>query len=160
AGLETEFTISGPRQPIPTPSEKTAAPAAESTADRDSGGLRALSLAPSGTQMDLSALDLGLAPVLPSCVTYSNCYWNLLGNGNIPAGVNFLGTVAGELDPLEFRVNNNRAMLYTFSAANTAPNITGGFLGNVVTGLGGTIAGGGQLGSVNRIDAPFGTVSG
>jgi hypothetical protein len=96
----------------------------------------------------------------PSCTTYSNCYWNLLGNGNITAGVNFLGTVAGELDPLEFRVNNNRSLLHTFTGAGTSPNITGGYKGNLISGTGGTIGGGGQLSGIHRVQASWGTVGG
>jgi hypothetical protein len=95
-----------------------------------------------------------------SCFDYTNCYWSLFGNGNITAGVNFLGTVAGELDPLEFRVNNNRAMLYVFTGADTSPNLIGGFKHNIVNGVGGTIGGGGQASAVHVVNADWGTIGG
>ncbi len=113
-----------------------------------------------GVMVNTTGGSILIAAAPPNCNTYSNCYWNLLGNGNITAGVNFLGTVAGELDPLEFRVNNNRSLLHVFTAANTSPNIIGGYRGNVVTGTGGTIGGGGQLTGINRVSANYGTVGG
>jgi hypothetical protein len=101
-----------------------------------------------------------LAPLV-NCNTYSNCYWNLLGNGNLTAGVNFLGTIAGELDPLEFRVNNHRSLLHVFTGAATAPNLIGGYQGNrIVTGAGSTISGGGELAGINQILGSYGTVAG
>ncbi len=109
-------------------------------------------------RINQNQIVLAVAP--PNCNTYSNCYWNLLGNGNLTAGVNYLGTIAGELAPLEFRVNNNRSLLHTFTAANTSPNILGGYRDNVVTGTGGTISGGGQAAGINHVSANWGTVSG
>ena len=113
-----------------------------------------------GVLVNTTGNSIVIAAVPPNCFTYTNCYWNLLGNGNITAGVNFLGTVAGELDPLEFRVNNNRSLLHVFTGANTSPNIIGGFRNNVVTGTGGTIGGGGQQTGINRVSANYGTVGG
>jgi len=97
---------------------------------------------------------------LPSCLTYSNCYWNLLGNGNITAGVNFLGTIAGELDPLEFRVNNNHSLRHVFTSPTTAPNLIGGYRFNSVSGTGGTISGGGRQTGVHQVSADWGTIGG
>jgi hypothetical protein len=110
-----------------------------------------LLLTPVGNELRLAALR--------SCGDYTNCYWCLFGNGNVTAGVNFLGTVAGELDPLEVRVNNNRA-LHILPAAT--PNLVGGFSGNAVaTGITGAhIGGGGEPGSVNVVSANYGTVGG
>ena len=98
--------------------------------------------------------------LLPNCLTYSNCYWNLLGNGNITPGVNFLGTVAGETAPLEIRVNNTTTMRYLSSSST--PNIVGGFGGNSVGAsvIGATLGGGGQGGQVNSIASDFGTIAG
>ena len=94
------------------------------------------------------------------CITYSNCYWNLRGNGNITAGTHFLGTVAGETAPLEFRVQNNRSLLHDFTGANTSPNIIGGFRNNTVSGTGATISGGGQNTGINQALASWATVGG
>ena len=76
------------------------------------------------------------------CNTFSNCYWSLLGNGNITPGVNFLGTVAGELDPLEFRVNNQRAL--RLEPAPNVVNVIAGHVNNTVLSgyYGGAIGGG------------------
>ena len=95
-----------------------------------------------------------------SCLTYSNCYWSLRGNGNLTAGTHYLGTVAGETAPLEFRVQNNRSLLHEFTGANTAPNVIGGFRNNTVSGTGGAISGGGQLTGINQVLANYGTVGG
>lgn len=110
-----------------------------------------LLLTPVGNELRLAALR--------SCGDYTNCYWSLLGNGNVTAGVNFLGTIAGELDPLEVRVNNNRA-LYILPAAT--PNLIGGFSGNVVAGgiTGAHVGGGGEPGSVNVVSANYGIIGG
>lgn len=103
---------------------------------------------------------LVLAPLV-SCFTYTNCYWSLFGNGNVTAGVNFLGTVANELDPLEFRVNNNRSLLHVFTTPTTAPNLIGGYQGNrIFTGVGSTISGGGQLAGINHILGSYNTLAG
>ena len=113
-----------------------------------------------GVTVETTGGSIVIGAALPDCSTYSNCYWNLRGNGNVVAGVNFLGTTAGELAPLEFRVNNNRSLLHTFTGANSSPNISGGYRGNLVTGTGGTIGGGGQLAGINRVQADWGTVGG
>jgi hypothetical protein len=113
-----------------------------------------------GMMVDTKGGSIVITAAPPNCNTYSNCYWNLLGNGNLTAGVNFLGSAAGELAPLEFRVNNNRSLLHTFTGATTSPNITAGYSGNVVTGTGGTIGGGGRLTGINNVQSDWGTVSG
>lgn len=113
-----------------------------------------------GVMVATAGNSIVIAAAPPDCNTYSNCYWNLLGNGNITPGINFLGTTAGELAPLEFRVNNNRSLLHTFTAATTSPNIVGGYKGNIVSGTGGTIGGGGQQSGINRVQANWGTVGG
>lgn len=96
-----------------------------------------------------------------SCFTYTNCYWSLRGNGNITEGTHFLGTVAGELDPLDFRVNNNRSLRHRFTGAGSAPNITGGYRENEISaGVGSTISGGGQLAGINQIFGSYDTLAG
>ena len=102
-----------------------------------------------------------LAPLV-NCRGYTNCFWSLYGNGNLTMlpDDQFLGTVAGEMTPLEFRVNNNRSLLHVFTTPTTAPNLIGGFGGNVVTGTGSVIAGGGKLGGFNDILGNDDTISG
>jgi hypothetical protein len=159
------FTPMTPRQLLaPTPyalHAKTAGGVADDVAVRSINGLRNdfNIVGGEGVMVDTTRGSIVIAAVA-NCHTYSNCYWNLLGNGNLTPGVNFLGTVAGELAPLEFRVNNNRSLLHTFTGANTAPNIAGGYRGNVVSGTGGTISGGGQSTGINRVSANYGTVGG
>lgn len=110
-----------------------------------------LLLTPVGNELRLAASR--------TCSDYTNCYWSLLGNGNVTAGVNYLGTVAGELDPLEFRVNNNRALLVVPAAT---PNLVGGFVGNSISGgvTGTHIGGGGEPGSINAVGANYGAIGG
>lgn len=105
-----------------------------------------------------NTLQLSLVP--QNCFAFSNCYWSLLGNGNITPGVNFLGTVAGETAPLELRVNNTHATRYELSSST--PNIIGGYGGNSVAAgkAGVTIGGGGLIGQANTIAADFATING
>jgi len=109
-----------------------------------------LLLTPLGNELRLSTSR--------SCTDYTNCYWNLLGNGNVTEGVNFLGTTVDVA--LDLRVNSQRAMRYDFTAAGSAPNIIGGYSGNTVSGTGGTIAGGGEAGAVNVVGASWGAIGG
>lgn len=184
-GSGTPFSLLAPRQPIqPAPYALHALDAAGVAR----GAINNDALAPSAVTADKIALgqavkslnglrdDLELAVegalelridghqlvlvAAPDCKTYTNCFWSLFGNGNIVPGVNFLGTIAGELAPLEFRVNNNRSGLHVFTGANTAPNLIGGYRNNNVSGTGGTIGGGGQQSGINLVLADWGTISG
>ena len=70
-----------------------------------------------------------------NCFDYTNCYWSLFGNGNIVPTVNFMGGVAGELDPVEFRVNNTHVMRYEvagYVGSPSTPNIIGGDKNNTI----------------------------
>ena len=132
---------------------------------RSINGLREDLMLAAGEGITLSTMGNAIhiaapGPAVRDCRDYTNCYWNLLGNGNITPGTHFLGTIAGELAPLELRVHGNRAIMFEHTGANTSPNITGGYLGNLVSGVGGTIGGGGQLTGINKVTAAYGTVSG
>ena len=170
-----QFTLLGPRQLLtPAPYALHARQAAsvprgaiDGAAIQDKAVVRSIN----GLQDNFSILGDGLVVEtvadsivirLPTvdCLTYTNCYWSLRGNGNLTAGVQFLGTVAGETAPLEFRVSNNRSLLHEFTGANTSPNIIGGFRNNTVSGTGGTISGGGQQTGINQVQASWGTVGG
>lgn len=93
---------------------------------------------------------------LGNCEKYTNCYWSLFGNGNIVAGVNFMGGILGELDPVEFRVNNTHVMRYEvagYAGSPSTPNIIGGSLDNdITTGRGSVIGGGGYTGQPNFME--------
>ena len=174
-GSVGEFTPLPPRQLLtPTPyalhaTQAGAVPAGaiDGAAIQDGAVVRSIN----GLRDDFTILGDGLlvdtvgdsiiirVPTI-DCLTYSNCYWSLRGNGNITASTHFLGTVAGETAPLEFRVQNNRSFLHEFTGANTAPNLIGGFRNNDVSGTGGTISGGGQLTGINQVLANYGTVGG
>lgn len=116
-----------------------------------------LSLTPSGQTLTLA----NTGQLLPA--------WNLAGNSGTgcstsPCGV-FLGST--DNDPIEFRVNNQRALriepqIDSGDSNSPAPNIIGGYSGNSVTGgaVGATIAGGGEQGKVNIVGSSFGTVGG
>jgi len=92
-----------------------------------------------------------------SCLDYTNCYWNLLGNGNTADAVNFLGTINNVA--LNVRVNNQRA--WRVEPGGT-PNLIGGHALNAVVtpAFGGHIGGGGAPGAPNLILENFGTIGG
>ncbi len=89
--------------------------------------------------------------------------WSLAGNSGLAAN-HFLGTTDNAT--LEFRVNNQRALL--LQPAANSPNLIGGFSGNSVTSgtVGATIAGGGTGNdgsgnpAPNRVEGNYGAVSG
>jgi trimeric autotransporter adhesin len=62
--------------------------------------------------------------------------------------------------PIELRVNDQRVL--RVEQTGPSPNILGGYSGNVVSNgiYGATIAGGGEFGASNVVNASFGTVSG
>ncbi|MEO8427932.1 MAG: tail fiber domain-containing protein [Verrucomicrobiota bacterium] len=83
--------------------------------------------------------------------------WKATGNnGTTPA--NFLGTLDDQ--PLEFRVNNSRALRLEPNA--NAPNLIGGASGNFVAQgiFGAVISGGGGGNGANRVTDEYGTIAG
>ncbi len=84
-------------------------------------------------------------------------FWKLGGNSNVGAG-DYLGTSANQ--SLEFRVNNQRALLLIPNA--TSPNIIGGYSGNSVTDgvYGAVISGGGEEDNANQVYDNYGIISG
>ncbi|HUA65287.1 MAG TPA: tail fiber domain-containing protein [Alphaproteobacteria bacterium] len=91
-------------------------------------------------------------------------FWQLTGNAGTTPGVNFVGTTDDE--PLELHVNDTRA-LELAPGASDAPNLVGGFYGNIIdSGLNGAvIAGGGTanfLGqsSPNHVSANYSSIGG
>ena len=88
-------------------------------------------------------------------------FWQLGGNTGTTAGVNYLGTI--DLQSLEFRVNNQRALLIGLASGGT-PNLIGGYSGNSVGAgtEGAVIAGGGHASYANTIEnnADYGVIGG
>ncbi|MCL4178869.1 MAG: tail fiber domain-containing protein [Verrucomicrobia bacterium] len=92
--------------------------------------------------------------------------WRLSGNSDTLAGKHFIGTLNAQ--PLEFRVNGNRALRLEPTPFATVVNVVGGSSGNFVRPgtTGATIAGGGAVypeGSgdfTNSVHAEFGTIGG
>ena len=103
-----------------------------------------------------NAILVSALPLVSNCFSYTNCYWSLFGNGNIVAGVNFMGGIMGELDPVEFRVNNTHVMRYEvagYVGSPSTPNIIGGDQNNaILVGRGSVISGGGNAGAPNIMD--------
>lgn len=83
-------------------------------------------------------------------------YWRTNGNGSGPD--DFLGTTNSR--PLEFRVNNERALL--LDATGESINTIGGAGANTFTAgaTGATISGGGSVGDTNQVTDNYGTVGG
>lgn len=93
-----------------------------------------------------------------------NGLWKLGGNGGTTPGSNFVGTVDNQ--PLEFKVNNQRALRVEPNTKG-APNWIGGSPVNFVapTTVGAVIAGGGATNydfvpQTNWVAADFGTIGG
>jgi hypothetical protein len=94
--------------------------------------------------------------------------WGLHGNFGIGCTASpcarFLGTEDGS--SLEFRVNDQRALRIEPQVdpgtGSFAPNMIGGFSGNVANGtaVGATIGGGGEANSVNTVSNHFTTIAG
>lgn len=94
----------------------------------------------------------------------ASAFWQLGGNAGTTPGTHFLGTTDNQ--PVEFKVNNQRALRLEFNT-NGAPNVIGGSLVNFVAAgvTGATIGGGGAQyffgsGYTNQVRADFGTVGG
>jgi hypothetical protein len=117
-----------------------------------------------------SALTTNLSNEISRALAAEANRWNLNGNSGTGCSTSpcahFLGST--DSDPLEFRVDNQRAYRIepatdTQAALGFAPNVIGGFSGNAVTGTGtggATIAGGGASLNLNSVSASFGTVGG
>src|SRR5712691_5150240 len=90
-------------------------------------------------------------------------FWQTRGNARTVPGRDFLGT--SDTQPLELRVNGQRALRLEPNAGE-GPNVIGGSAHNVVDAgvMGATVGGGGgtvaDLPYTNRVAADFGTVSG
>ncbi len=91
--------------------------------------------------------------------------WRLGGNNGTTPGAQFLGTADNQ--PLEFKVNNQRALRLEPNAAAGAPNLIGGAELNFIAPgvVGATIAGGGATNyfgsaSTNSVAADFGSIGG
>ncbi len=111
----------------------------------------------------------------------SSSGWGLTGNSGTDTTVNFIGTT--DVMPLDFKVNNARGLRLEFAEYEdrgtfyTAPNIIGGYSGNLMSSgsYGSIIAGGGSPqfphslsgnfsaiggGRKNSIDGNYATISG
>jgi hypothetical protein len=126
---------------------------------RSLNGLRDELLLHAGDNLSLSTTGNSL--------TFTGSYdWSLTGNADTLPGKNFVGT--SDPQPLEFKVNNNRALRLEPTSFATVVNVIGGSSGNFVRPgtTGATIAGGGAVypaGSgdfTNAVHAEFGTIGG
>lgn len=92
--------------------------------------------------------------------SFNEYFWGIAGNTlGGASGTPFLGT--RDNAPLDFRVNNQRALRIEPNAAN-APNIIGGYAGNIVSnGMHGAfIGGGGHSTGRNRVGGNYASVLG
>ena len=93
--------------------------------------------------------------------------WSRTGNAGTTPGTNFVGTT--DAQAFQIHVDNGnttgtdgRGRVMRYEPNATSANIIGGYSGNTIAGavVAGTIAGGGQSGSVNAISSNYGTISG
>lgn len=127
------FALLLPRQSLtPTPYALVSSNLAGNLAVTQLTGIIPSSLL-SGTYANLDAGTLGGLG--------AGRFWKLAGNGGTTAGIDFVGTTDNQ--PLEMKVNGQRAMRLEPRAAG-APNVIGGSVGNSVGGsvFGVTIGGG------------------
>jgi hypothetical protein len=89
----------------------------------------------------------------------STALWLVGGNAGTAPGVNFLGTTDNQ--PLEVKVNAERALRLEPNGTST-PSVIGGFRSNLVAAgvSGAVIAGGGGTNQVNTLQASFSTIGG
>jgi hypothetical protein len=116
----------------------------------------------------VTSVKIADGTILPTdldSAAFGTTFWKTDGNAGTTAGTNFLGTTDNR--PLEFKVNNTRALRLEPTGANGAVNIIGGssnnFVGDFFGGgvVGGTIAGGGAAGADrNQLFDSFGTIGG
>jgi trimeric autotransporter adhesin len=118
------------------------------------------------TGLNASQLTSGTVPDarLAGNIARTNQVWRLGGNAGTTPGTHFVGT--SDNQPLEFRVNNLRALRLELNASG-APNVIGGSPFNSVNSgvVGATIGGGGatnylDVAYTNRVLGDFGTVGG
>ncbi|MCB0575294.1 MAG: hypothetical protein KDC61_12100, partial [Saprospiraceae bacterium] len=86
--------------------------------------------------------------------------WSLTGNAGTMDGTNFIGTT--DSMPLDFRVNNVRALRLEYSQSGPPNIISGAAQNGVSSGVyGATIVGGGRSGvEANKVSANFGSTLG
>lgn len=96
---------------------------------------------------------------------HASAFWQLGGNAGTTPGTHFLGTTDNQ--PLEIMVNGSRSLRLEPTGSNDTINVIGGSARNFVRAgiVGATIGGGGSgnylgIGSTNRVESDFGTVSG
>jgi hypothetical protein len=84
----------------------------------------------------------------------------LNGNGGTTPGTHFFGTT--DLQALELKVNNWRAVRLEPTGFGDSPNLIGGYSGNIVSNsvVGATVGGGGLFGSINSVEKSYGVVGG
>ena len=152
-----------PRQPL------TAAPYAVRALSAGNAALAALASNVAANSVGMAALQTGSvdsAKIADGAIvaadlntaSFNTTFWRSVGNTGVLPNTHFLGTL--DFTPLDFRVNNQRALRLQPSAGS--PNLIGGYGGNVVSNgfVGTTIGGGGYLGSENRAGANFATIGG
>ncbi|MFN3409755.1 MAG: tail fiber domain-containing protein [Limisphaerales bacterium] len=159
------FTTLAPRQPVtPAPYAMIAGNVSGVIANSSlpaspsfSGTVAALGFAGGGaglTGLNASELTSGTVPA----AALANA-WKITGNSSTTPGTHFVGTTDNQA--LEIKVNNQRALRVQPNA--TAPNLIGGFGGNVITGgsSGSSISGGGAVSFTNLISAAsYATIGG
>ena len=110
-----------------------------------------------------AGLSGGGTVALGGTIALTNTGWQLTGNSGTTAGVNFLGTTDNQ--PLEFKVNSQRALRLEPNASG-APNVVCGASVNYVISAVGVVIGGGGATNYsgvtynNTVASDFGVISG
>lgn len=175
-GSVASFVPMTPRQPLTPAPYAIRAASADSVASGSVGNAQLAASAVRQTNLVVTGTP-GAGKVIGSDGTglvwadapTASGVWGLTGNAGTSSGTQFLGTTDNQ--PVEFRVNNRRALRLEPASApgvSHAANVIGGSDFNTVAPgvVGATIAGGGvfltdyNLVQSNRVSADFGTVGG
>ncbi len=163
SGSPADFATLAPRQPLtPAPYVLYAPNAGTAATANSANAVAANSVANAGLQAGAVTSDKiadgtitagDLSPALAS-----NTFWRLGGNAATVPGSQFLGTTDNQ--PLELRVNNQRALLLS-GQPGLPPNLVVGVPENgIPLGIGSVIAGGGHSNMPHKISSSWGVIGG
>ncbi len=116
------------------------------------------------TSLNASQLTTGTVPEarVDASIARTSQVWGLGGNAGTTPGASFLGTTDNQ--PLEFKVNGQRALRLEPQLGGLTVNVVGGASGNHVAPgvVGATIAGGGRSSSklTNSVASDYATIGG
>ncbi|MCX6903063.1 MAG: hypothetical protein NTW03_06215 [Verrucomicrobia bacterium] len=154
------FTALSPRQPLTAAPYALFSPVAGTAGQVMVGAISALQLkTPAGASPGQVLAYNGSSLSWTNAGSAANA-WQIGGNSGTTPGTNYLGTADSQ--PMELKVNSQRALLLEADPASPAVNVIGGCADNFAGGgaYGVAIAGGGEPTMFNASAAWFGAIGG